>query len=156
MQYYCLEYSSDNLFGNPILFSRNLEALNIKLQLEHKASYSHYTTYIRNCWIWLKLATIFFRVCNKGKWKWTATLSSSPVDPAPSQRTRKGVCHCYNKHRQKFLCFATNVSQCCLVQVWGEEVECCGALGLGHCCRQLCHLQVFLENVQQWILTKDI
>ena len=37
------------------------------------------------------------------------------------------------------------MSQCFLFQVWGEEVECCGALGLGHCCRQLCHLQVFLK-----------
>ena len=34
------------------------------------------------------------------------------------------------------------------VQIWSKEVECCGSMGLGHCCRQLRHLQVGLLSIE--------
>ena len=46
-------------------------------------------------------------------------------------------------------CLALNMKQFFVfLQIWGEEMECCGSLGLGHCCRQLCNLQVSLNLIE--------
>ena len=46
-------------------------------------------------------------------------------------------------------CLALNMKQFFVfLQIWGEEMECCCSLGLGHCCRQLCNLQVSLNLIE--------